>query len=324
MSLSLLIDGLLHKPKPRRVDDRLAIVQLAPLGDACELMIFCRTLEAAGCEFDVYCRQSLAGLWRRFFPQAGVVGLASRKAWRGFSSDIDYAAAVSTSITGESARVLLRLRARRRIVMRESDEHNLRRLFDGVYLAAPHEHVQSRYGGLLALAGCAGRPAPPLTTEPGDFILLHPGGKWPPRRWPLDRYLQLGKRLVAAGHAARLLVHESETDILAALPEGCVTPPIITRSVDDLYNAVAGCQVFAGNDSGPLHLATLLGKPSLGLWGPGDLDRIAPQGEHVKLIVKPCELRPCRQYRPVCEKGENRCLLSIEVDEVLNELHNMM
>ena len=83
-------------------------------------------------------------------------------------------------------------------------------------------------------------------------------------------------------------------------------------------NAMERADFLIGNDSGPIHLAGLMDKPAVCIWGPGNYERIHPVGRFVKTIIHPVPCRPCRQYRSMnCPGDERTCLDSISVEEVL-------
>lgn len=64
-------------------------------------------------------------------------------------------------------------------------------------------------------------------------------------------------------------------DVAAAAPRGIVAPPTDLR---ELAGLLAGARLFAGGDSGPLHLACAAGCPVLGLYGPTDPEINRPWG----------------------------------------------
>lgn len=71
------------------------------------------------------------------------------------------------------------------------------------------------------------------------------------------------------------------------------------------------------NDSGPLHFAVALGKPTVSIWGPGDPEHYGPlHGPH-KIIYEPVFCSPCLYHAdfPPCE-GNNVCVRDIAVATV--------
>lgn len=85
----------------------------------------------------------------------------------------------------------------------------------------------------------------------------------------------------------------------------------------ELCSALAGCRIAFGNDSGGMHLAALLGVPSVVVFGSTSPEWTAPAGSSVATVraggfaCSPCFGKRCR------EGGSPACLDSITVDEVV-------
>jgi ADP-heptose:LPS heptosyltransferase len=194
-----------------------------------------------------------------------------------------------------------------------------------------HTHVTERYRELFRLHVHDFDPGRGAETEEaarpaGSSIVIHPGGKWPPRRWSVVGYLDLARELVRDGARVTVILHRSEPGLVSffrgrKLPGGVSLHQIDTMRT--LMDVVESCSYFIGNDSGPAHLANLFGIPLTVIWGPGDLERISPLGPNVQILSVDIPCRPCRQYiHPVlCENGTNDCLQNISVDDVLQAVH---
>lgn len=340
-TFAILRQGL--RARFSRVDsrsaDRYLIVQLASLGDVCLLLRSVRVLAAQGIGFDVVCREAYAPLWRHFFPDAEIfpveteswqppvlANLRSRLARR------TYGAVFVTSLSPFAAFAESLVRAPRRFGIVEGGRfyRGSRLLYTGRYAAGVNEHVAQRYAGLFAMefGQDAVRPVPlPLEKPAGDgYVLLHPGGKWKPRRWPVARFVELGQIIHRAGAKVVVVAHPQEQEILAAFTPVQEIGIQVAENIDQLLQAVASCTLFIGNDSGPAHLANLLGKQTIVLWGPGNDRRIRPLGENNTIIKKEIACRPCRQYvhPDRCEQGENLCLQMISVDEVFEKVQEKL
>ena len=77
---------------------------------------------------------------------------------------------------------------------------------------------------------------------------------------------------------------------------------------------VSKASLFIGNESGPLHIASVSGTPSLGLYGPGEPFIFYPKGRKTAWIhhVLPCN--PCDQIH--CKFSDNPCIRRITVEQV--------
>ena len=79
---------------------------------------------------------------------------------------------------------------------------------------------------------------------------------------------------------------------------------------------------FVGNDSGLMHLAGVLGVPTVGIFGSSNPDWTAPGGPRTSVVVADCyPCRPC--YRPTCNQ-ERFCLEDISARQVLDSLTGLI
>jgi ADP-heptose:LPS heptosyltransferase len=70
----------------------------------------------------------------------------------------------------------------------------------------------------------------------------------------------------------------------------------------ELASCLALCGAFAGNNSGPLHLACALGVPSLSTSGPTDRSRFDPMGEDC-LVLDAADFGPGREIGQIPEEA---------------------
>ncbi len=329
--------------------DRVVFVQLTPLGDAATLAPVCRTLVASGTSVDIVCKGDLGDLWHEALPNARVIPLPGSTwdpktihQWLEPLTQVGHDTVFVTSMLSQAAFLASLIPAKFRFGMMEQGRRwDGSRLLDDRVNVARDEHVLSRFNRLIQLrfpefvvGENDGRiPASsdvPRADSGNAPILLHPGGKWKPRRWPPERFLELARELYqAAGKQVEVAVHVSETDLLDFFgphEDGNRLKIARLQNLTDLLNAVKRCSLLIGNDSGPAHLANLYGKPIVVLWGPGNEKRIRPLGDKVAVLIHPIECRPCRQYKndEVCSRGVNECLQQITVKEVLSAASNIL
>jgi hypothetical protein len=125
------------------------------------------------------------------------------------------------------------------------------------------------------------------TTHEGGPIAIHPGSGSPSKCWPLDSYLALIERIHEAGHRCRILVGDVElerwsSDDIHRLQAADET--VHPATYLDLLRELSTCSAMVGNDSGPGHLAGIIGLPSVILFGPTDPAVWKPMGPRVKAL----------------------------------------
>jgi len=80
------------------------------------------------------------------------------------------------------------------------------------------------------------------------------------------------------------------------------------------------CDLFLGGDSGPLHLASALGKSVVGLFGPSDPVRNGPFMGRYRVVTSACHHSPC--YKRKCVGSD--CMESISVEQVWEALTDLL
>jgi len=145
---------------------------------------------------------------------------------------------------------------------------------------------------------------PKSTPEPGPVVLA-PGSGGRTKCWSRERWLELAQRLAAASATVGVVVGpvEQEVDDPQRWPWPVATTFLVDRSPVELAQALVNARGFVGNDSGPTHLAAMLGVPVVAVFGPTAPEVWAPVGSHVQVVG-----------------GDGRSLADITADEVFRRV----
>lgn len=148
------------------------------------------------------------------------------------------------------------------------------------------------------------------------FALINPGAAWPNKRWPAARF----GAIAAVLHDVRqlpsyVLWGPGEAELAQAVvdaSEGAarLCPP--TGLIDILALCRAAALMVSG-DTGPLHIATAAGTPTVSVFGPTDPDRNGPWHPDDVAVSQHASCR-CH-YRRRCDQA-NWCLDALPVSEV--------
>lgn len=120
-------------------------------------------------------------------------------------------------------------------------------------------------------------------------VVLAPGSGAVAKCWPGPRWLELAARLHVQGWRIAVLVGPVERDRddprrwAWPVPVGFAEP----RDAKALAHDLAAAFAFVGNDSGPTHLAAMLGGTTVALFGPSDVRVFGPIGPGVHLLPAP-------------------------------------
>jgi ADP-heptose:LPS heptosyltransferase len=99
---------------------------------------------------------------------------------------------------------------------------------------------------------------------------IHPGAHHRTQRWPPNYFAQLIRLLHSAGHTCVVFGAGTEQRLAGGIVErsGKVARLLITNDPIRLASAIRNVDVLVCNNSGPLHLAGLVGTPTLSFMGP--------------------------------------------------------
>ncbi|MGH7178353.1 MAG: glycosyltransferase family 9 protein [Tepidisphaeraceae bacterium] len=121
----------------------------------------------------------------------------------------------------------------------------------------------------------------------GGAVVIHPGAGKPEKCWPVDRFTSLVGDLREHGLPVRMLLGEVELEKwkpadLARLRATCeVRQP---ETLLELLDEVSSASAFVCNDSGPGHLAGIIGVPTVSLFGTPPPHRWKPLGPRVQVL----------------------------------------
>jgi len=149
------------------------------------------------------------------------------------------------------------------------------------------------------------------------LIAIHPGTSTKAlfKRWPPDQYARLADRLVRELSATVLFTWGTqELEWVEGVRREMKEPSILspkTESLTQLAEVYRQCDLYIGGDTGPMHIASLMGIPVVVIYGPTDPVENEPFGSHIK-IRKEVGCNPCHNYS--CR--ELLCVKAISADEV--------
>lgn len=167
----------------------------------------------------------------------------------------------------------------------------------------------------------------PLNSKP--FISVSVGTKVQSKDWGQDNWRALLSRLALLYPEYALVLtgapEERETSHLAAQgwSESQPTSPVVNvcGSLTPRESAAvfSRARVFVGHDSGPMHLAAAVQTPCVAIFAARNLPRVwFPYGPHHRVLYHHVACAGCGLETCIVER--KRCLTSITVDEVLNEI----
>lgn len=156
---------------------------------------------------------------------------------------------------------------------------------------------------------------------PSDALLIgiHPGARIATRRWGEDRFAEVARRLLKQTGAHILWFSEPGAPSQGPALERCNA---VSLSLRPFLSLLSCCQILLCNDSGPMHLANLLGVPVVAVFGPQKPEWYGPRGPNDRVVIRPeFSCRPCWDY---CVFDQPYCLRAISIDEVYEAITSQM
>jgi heptosyltransferase-2 len=150
------------------------------------------------------------------------------------------------------------------------------------------------------------------------LVGIVPGAEWGTKRWGQAKYAELARRLSRGGATVLLLGGPGERDLARGIAGESGVPVLDTtgNSIAEALALLARCDLVVGGDTGLVHCARALGRPSVLVFGPTDPSRHV-FGDAERTVRVEIECSPCHDHGPEsCPLGHHRCMADLEVDAV--------
>jgi ADP-heptose:LPS heptosyltransferase len=150
--------------------------------------------------------------------------------------------------------------------------------------------------------------------------------RWTPKGFAAvaDRVLEEGGRVLLVGSPGEREV-SAETRALIGRSDGVLDITGLT-TLPQLAAVIERCDVFLGNDTGPMHLACAVGTPTVAIFGPSNPVMYPPYSPYGELIYRKVYCSPCLKdglyrFAPDCV---HECMTAIGPAEPLAAMRRAM
>ena len=165
------------------------------------------------------------------------------------------------------------------------------------------------------------------------LVGLHIGAGRAVKEWPLSRIAEVGA-WAARERAAVLVLTGSGDDrdaaarVRQALPPGATVIDLVgTLELLPLAAVLARLSLFVTPDTGPMHLAAVLGTPVVGVFGPSSPERWGPLSQACRIVRIDLSCSPCNRIRhpPArCQGHTPDCLMGISAQQVIEAAGDLL
>jgi heptosyltransferase-2 len=162
---------------------------------------------------------------------------------------------------------------------------------------------------------------------------LGPGAVWKTKQWLPEYYAQLASRWVKKQKAQLLWFGSEEEDALIRSIQSQMTVAPAAQGLrvtgefqlEQTATLLSRCDVFVGNDSGLIHLASGRGVPVTVLYGSTTPSLgFEPWGKHLVAEVAGLDCRPCDVHgKNACPLGHFKCMRNLSVDRVEDQVRRL-
>src|SRR3972149_3279916 len=152
------------------------------------------------------------------------------------------------------------------------------------------------------------------------------------RAWPEDRYMKLINEIfrlykvkiivlgdsLSSGRLSDYLIHSKNPNVINAVGK---------TNIGQAAALIETSNLFISNDSGLLHVAIALQKPSIGIFGSTSPRQVIHPVDYCIPIWKELECSPCFIHQPIPDfncASDIRCLRLITVEEVLEAIKSLL
>lgn len=151
--------------------------------------------------------------------------------------------------------------------------------------------------------------------------VLCPGAEFgAAKKWPAHHYADIAGRVMGSGRQVWLMGSPKDAEdcaeIAAAAPG--VTDLSGRTTLLDAVDLISVAEQVVCNDSGLMHVACALGRPTVGIFGSTSPQFTPPLGEKAAVVQLELECRPC--FKRTCPLGHLQCLEGLQPERVADQM----
>jgi len=190
---------------------------------------------------------------------------------------------------------------------------------------------------LAAAAGAPGEPGLALRAPPGQaaraeevlagaarpVVGVVPGAEWATKRRGPERGAGL---LPLLGGTPVLLGGPGDRELAAEIRRrsGLAVRDTTGNSIEEAVAILARCDLVLGGDTGLVHCARALGRPTVILFGPTHVERHV-WGPRDRPLSLGLECQPCHDHGPkVCPLAHHRCMVDLDPERVAGAARSLL
>ncbi len=161
---------------------------------------------------------------------------------------------------------------------------------------------------------------PKRELNPADFIAIHPGSKWPQKRWPMERFVGIFKKIHLQYPLIKIRLYMGPDELLSEE----TIPDYVERSIqtplERVFDELSQCRLMISNDNGIMHVAGWMGIPVIGIFGMSDPIQWHALGNENNALSPSLDCAPCNKLGQMRKCNDFKCLKNISIDDVMRKV----
>ena len=164
-------------------------------------------------------------------------------------------------------------------------------------------------------------------------IAIGASANWPAKIWPSKNFVKLIKIILKEkniGKKKSIIFFGSKKDlkntkkITKHLKKSKVKNLCGKLNLIDVAAHIKKCKIFIGNDSGLMHIASAMGIPTIGLFGPSLENRYAPRGNNAHYIRTKKTFHQLTGAKNFDWNTKKNLMTSLSVNSVFNKIKKIL
>jgi heptosyltransferase-2 len=160
-----------------------------------------------------------------------------------------------------------------------------------------------------------------LGLTPERATVMCPGAEFgAAKKWPAEHYAEVARAVMSAGRQVWLMGSPKEIEDCAAIEEAAPGVQNLAgrTTLLDALDLMSVAEQVVCNDSGLMHMACALNKPTVGIFGSTSPEFTPPLCDSAVVVEHTLACRPC--FQRTCPLGHMDCLVKLMPQQVIGQL----
>ena len=163
----------------------------------------------------------------------------------------------------------------------------------------------------------------------GWNIGIHPGASFQTKRWPVENFIDLCRKVVLGANCQiTLFGGEKEKDLIVGMAKELAAIEVnvylaLGLPISQVLKLIQSMDLFISNDTGLMHLAAAHNIPTISIFGPTHPKLgFYPLGTKSSIFYSDITCSPCSKWgEKRCRYDKRECFSSTTVEHVLDRVH---